>query len=244
MGHELAARYSFITNKLRYCGPHDSYIRFLQYINKKDDGLKKEIRESIERFEGLYPYIFHIAKKHNKDFLDYDVVESYWIGNSLLDSCSEDDLRKIIMHLSERGLPRSYAKKLCNNIPTGMIPHHSFNVIYVGVGKVTGSVPTNIENINNCLIRPGEVVEIRENTALIKHTPYSSDNNRILKSESVIEEFDYLPLLTELQKGDTVSVHWKLVVDKLTAEQKYSLEKYTNINVHAMNSFNEFKTSV
>ncbi|MBT4352701.1 hypothetical protein HOD20_09275 [archaeon] len=233
----FVTKYSFITNKLKYCGPDDSYIKFLEYIKNPNEKLASEIRNYMKRFEGLYPYLDLISKKTNLDFLSEKVVEAYWIGSDLLDDFDENDLKEMITALSKRGLPKSYAKKLCDGVPKGMVPHHSFNVIYVGVGKVTGSVEFNIDNINNCLIRWGKVKKINENKVTLSHQPYIFENKKMILSNEKEDEFEYLPeFIDELKIGDNVSHHWNVVVDKLTDSQKKNLIKYTNKNVEVLNN--------
>jgi hypothetical protein len=233
-GVALAARYSFITNKLRYCGPEHAHYAFLEYLKEPNKKLKEKIKSHITKFEGLYSYLRAIADKNNLDMFDYKVIEAYWLGNKLLDKFNDDDMKDIIMDLTRRGLPESYAKKLIKNIPEGFSPHHSFNVIYVGVGKVTGSVPTNIENINNCLIRTGEIISLSLNTAMIKHRPYIADD-KLHNPLERIDEFDYLPEFGLFKPGETVSLHWNFVVGKLNKEQKDNLEKHTSNNVAVLN---------
>jgi len=232
---ELVCKYSFITNKLRYCGPHDSYIKFLDYIKKPSDELAEEINQHLKRFEGLYPYLELIAKKLDLKPFDYKVIEAYWIGNELLDKFDEEDLKEMILALTKRGLPKSYAEKLALKIPKGMTPHHSFNVIYVGVGKVTGSVEFNIENINNCMIRPGEVIEVKEKTVVVKQKPYVFKENKLVLSKPIEKEIDYLPEFTSLEKGDKVSIHWDFVVEKLREKELENLEKYNQKNIFSLN---------
>ncbi len=233
---DLTVKYSFITNKLRYCGPHDSYLDFLKYLSEPNSDFKKKIIEELKRFEGLYPYLQLIAEKSGKKEFSREVGEAYWLGNSLLDNFDESDLRKLIKDLTQRGLPRSYAEKLTKGIPKGMLPHHSFNVIYVGVGKITGSVGFNIENINNCLIRPAEILEIKKNSVIAQHRPYKFEKNKLMLDKSKKTEFDYMPEFSEIKKGDVISIHWNFAVDKLTQEQISNLINYTNINVEALNN--------
>ncbi len=231
----LLVKYSFITNKLRYCGPHDSYLDFLKYLNDPSEEMKGKIIEELKRFEGLYPYLELISKKIKEPEFSYDTAEAYWIGNAKLDMFDEKDLKQLIISLSKRGLPLSYAKKIAEGIPKGMVPHHSFNVIYVGVGKVTGSVAFNIENINNCLIRPAEILEIKENTVKARHRPYVFDKNRLVLGKPKEDEFDYLAEFMQPNQGDIISVHWNFAVDKLKTEEFSNLVNYTKINVDALN---------
>jgi hypothetical protein len=233
---DIVTRYSFITNKLRYCGPHDSYLEFLEYIKTKDKKLISKIKDQIKKFEGLYPYLELIAKKHDLDPFDEKVIEAYWIGNDLLDSFDEKDLQEMIMALTKRGLPKTYAKKLCDGVPKNMVPHHSFNVVYVGVGKVTGSVEFNIKNINNCLIRHGEVINVGKLTVTLKHRPYVFKDNKIVLGKDVIEEFEYLPEFNNLEVEDIVSIHWNFVVDKLNDDQLINLLKWTLRNIDSLNN--------
>jgi hypothetical protein len=232
----LIIKYSFITNKLRYCGPHDSYLDFLRYLKDPSKELKNKIIEEIKRFEGLYPYLKLIAEKTNKNEFSQEVGEAYWLGNNLLNEFDDLDLKKLIFDLTKRGLPKSYAEKLTEAIPKGMLPHHSFNVIYVGVGKITGSVGFNIENINNCLIRPAEIIEIREKSVIANHRPYIFENNKLVLASSIKSKFDYMPEFLKIKKGDIISVHWNFAVDKLTQEQLDNLINYTNVNVDALNN--------
>src|SRR3989344_722967 len=141
-GTELASRFSYITNSLRFCGPKEACGQFLKYANKKDSRNLDEIRASIKKFEGLYPYLSSIAEKNSRDFLDYEVVEAYWIGNRLLEKLNDEDIKQIIEKLMHRGLPKSIGGSLIKNLPHGFVPHHNFNVFYVGVGRTSGTVET------------------------------------------------------------------------------------------------------
>src|SRR3989338_10707502 len=157
-GIELAARFSYITNSLRFCGPEEASKQFLQYLDKRNN--EKKVKDSLLKFEGLYPYLSTIAEKNNKDIFDYEVVEAYWIGNKLLDNITDEDNKKIIRKLMQRGLPKSIGLDLIKNLPSGLVPHHNFNVMYVGVGRLTGSVETNLQNMDNYRISYGKVLEV------------------------------------------------------------------------------------
>src|SRR3989338_7421151 len=139
-GVELASRFSYITNSLRFCGPKEASGQFVSYL--KSASSAESVRESIKKFEGLYPYLSIIAEKNKMDYLDYGVVESYWIGNKLLDNMGKEDIIQIINKLTQRGLPKSIGSDLIKNLPNGMVPHHNFNVLYVGVGRTAGTVAT------------------------------------------------------------------------------------------------------
>ncbi|MFH1316219.1 MAG: DUF6390 family protein [Candidatus Woesearchaeota archaeon] len=214
-GVELCLRFSYITNLLRYCGPEEANKQFLHYLKSKDN--EEEITSTLKRFEGLLPYLSTIAKKHNKQPFDYDVVEAYWIGNSLLENFNKAEMKQVIDKLMERGLPKSIGEKVKEKIPDKSFPHHSFNVYIVGVGNLTGSVEATKENMEKCRISSAEVIEID-----------NKNNKLIVKKESGEKEIDYLSLmLPEIKIGDIVAIHWDFAPLILTKDQLKNLEKYT-----------------
>jgi hydrogenase maturation factor len=111
------------------------------------------------------------------------------------------------------------------------VPQHSFNVIYVGVGKVTGSVPTNIENINNCLIRPAKVISSAKKSLIARHRTYTHKEGVLVLGDEKESEFE---CLEDYEAGETVAVHWGFAVDRLTTEQESQLIKYTGHNISCL----------
>jgi len=220
-GIDLAVRFSYITNKLRFCGPDENPL-FLDYLATKKN--PEKVREAFKKFEGLYPYLSAIAEKSRKDFLDSDVVEAYWIGNRLLEKFTPEDMKKIILHLSKRGLTKSMADKLISTMPSGMMPHHNFNVYYVGVGNTSGKVPTTLQNMDNCRISSGKVIDIVHGNLMVKTTSLAFDG-RYSKREDV-KTIQYLPEHLDVKKGDSIAIHWGFACVVLDEEQVKNLEKY------------------
>ena len=201
---ELAARFSFITNALRYCGPKEANEQFRRYFSTK--GNAKEVRESLLRFEGLPPYLSAIAKKHGLGMFDGQVVEAYWLGNELLDGFTIDDLKAIVDGLVARGLPQPVGNRLKAEMPTGFVPHHNFNVFYVGVGRTTGSVPTTVQNMDNCRISSGKVAEVIGTNLIVATTTLAERDGKIIEEEST-KTIAYLPeLMPDVKKGDVVAI--------------------------------------
>ncbi|MDO8515049.1 MAG: hypothetical protein Q7S14_00985, partial [bacterium] len=50
------------------------------------------------------------------------------------------------------GVPDWLVDDLKNHPPKKFIPTHLFQVLHVGVGRASGSVPFNQETINNCMV--------------------------------------------------------------------------------------------
>ncbi len=233
-GAELAARFSYITNTLRFCGPEQASEQFLQYIKEK--GNSEDVRDSVKKFEGLYPYLSAIAGKTNLDLLDFGVVEAYWIGNSLLDTFDKEDLAEIIDALTKRGLPASIGKSLIDGLPAGFVPHHSFNVMYVGVGKTTGSVETTTQNMDNCIINWGKVIEIRGSEIIVETQSLKSEGGIYRFTDQEHKTAVFLPeLMPGLKKGDFVALHWGFAAMVLDEAQLANLKKYTSHTIGIMN---------
>ncbi|MFH1072122.1 MAG: DUF6390 family protein, partial [Nanoarchaeota archaeon] len=216
-GIELASRFSFITNQLHFCGPGTAAKEFLQYMKKKDN--TENVRRALQRFEGLYPYLSTIAEKLGKDFLDYDVVEAYWIGNKHLEQFNDDDMKKIIKKLISRGLPKSIGEKLIAHLPYGFFPHHDFNVFYVGVGRTTGSVETTLQNMNNCRTSWGKILEIHGTQLIVASQSVLQQKGKYVLGKEETKTAVFIPeFLPKIKRGDIVALHWGFAPVVLTTE--------------------------
>ena len=233
-GIELAARFSYITNSLRFCGPEEASGQFLGYIASSTSA--ESVKESLKKFEGLYPYLSVIAAKNKKEFTDYGVVEAYWIGNELLDNMDSEDIKSIIEKLMSRGLPKSIGHGLMKNLPDGMVPHHNFNVLYVGVGKTSGTVPTTIQNMDNCRISMGKVIGFSGDNLIVQTDILKSAGGKFLLQKNETKTAAYLKeMLPEVKMGDYVALHWGFACMALNGIQRKNLEHYTNKIVHMLN---------
>ncbi len=233
-GIELALRFSYMPNKLRFCGPKEAQEIFTNYLKEKDN--ETSVASNIKRFEGLYPYLSAIASKSGKKFTDYDVVEAYWIGNKLLDKFSDKDLKSTLLSLVKGGLPRSIAESRARNLPSGLVPHHNFNVFFVGVGQITGSVPTTIENMNSCMVSQGTVLKINKNKLIVSRQHLLLKKNKFVFGKEKDVEVKYLSLmLRNVKKNDIVAMHWGFAPLVLTEKQSKNLMHYTEKIINVLN---------
>src|SRR5664279_4791369 len=132
---QLESRFSLPPNSLGYCGQNTAAAKFKQCII---DGQCDEVGQEVTKFIVLHPYLKTLAEITGQPMLSYPVIESYWIGPDLL------------------------IDELAQKKPKKFIPSHLFQVLHVGVGRASGSVPFNIQTINNCMIRWGKVNKIKE----------------------------------------------------------------------------------
>lgn len=234
-GTELAVRFSYITNSLRFCGPKEAQDQFLKYLDNKDNEIR--VQELLLKFESLRPYITQIAEKVDKDCFYYDVMEAYWIGNNLLEKFNDIDMKEIILKLVMRGLPKSTADKLLVNLPSGLVPHHNFNVMYVGVGSTTKSVENNIQNMDNCRISWGKVLEVQQEKLIVSSkTLKKNDEKKFYLGEEETKTAIYQKkMLPTVKKDDTVALHWGFAPLILSNVQLNNLEKYTKKIIDVLN---------
>jgi len=233
-GVALCARFSIATNRLQYCGPRDAEPALYRAITENSD--LESARDALRRFEALNPYLEAIAEKHGRDPFDEKVVEAYWVGNDLLDAFERKDFPPLLDRLVRRGLPRSTADRLADVLPAHPIPHHVFHVAFVGVGEVTGHVPTTLANMEACRPAAARVVSVEGSSIRVRGPTLGVHEKRLVWDPEVERT---LPLdraiLPGLSIGDTIAVHWNHAALALSPSRGRALERYTELSLEAAN---------
>lgn len=228
---QLLSRYSLPPNSLGYCGKGSAPEKFKAcIIGGKCDGVEEEITHFIV----LHPYIKTIAALSGKDKFDYEVGECFWLGNDLINMAKLEHYELLLDNFLTQGVPESFVNELRQKKPKQFIPFHLFQVLHVGVGKSSGAVPFNLETINNCMIRWGEVTSIESTTltAELNSVEIVDDKYQLTKLPFTVE-FNPL-LLPNLKVGDTVSVHWNVVNKILTSEEIKNLSYWSQKTVETV----------
>lgn len=233
-GIALASRFSIATNRLNYCGPAEAEPTLYRAIVSGQG--TPDARRALEGFEALWPYLEAISAKHHLDPLDAKVVEAYWIGNDLLDAFTPEDFRRILLALQRRGLPASIAARLAQNLPREPLPHHVFHVAFVGVGAVTGHVPTTLDNVEACRPAWAEVKERTPTTLRLKRPTLRTHEGTLQWGPERTEELPYDPrTLPGVAAGQSVVVHWGWPAMVLAPSQLAALREFTRRSLHAAN---------
>jgi hypothetical protein len=219
---QLESRFSLVPNSLGYCGKKSAAAKFKKCIidNKCD-----EINDELKNFIVLYPYLKTLSKILNKPFSSYRVIESYWLGNDELKKVRQKNYNLLLNNFVKQGVPDFFVEELRAKKPKRFIPNHLFHVLFVGVGKASGAVPFNLDSINNCMIRWGRVQKILKNKVIVGLNSLKKKGKKsyaLTKMKSSIPfNFKFTP---DLKVGDTVAVHWNLVVKILTENEEKNLE--------------------
>lgn len=229
------ARYAFMPNKLNYCGG-DSHREILAYVSASQADFHLE--SLLSDFATLYPYLKFIANSNKIiDSFDKRVVESYWLGNDLLQGISMNNLREYFLeglNLKKKFNSRLLAKVI-GSIPKGAVPHHNFHVF--NLPKRTGHYPVQptLETMDKCRISWGRVLKIDGAFLEVATQPLELKKNNLLLGESVTKKVNYKlngkSFVKEPKIGDWVSIHWDWVCDRLSSEQILNLRKYTRISM-------------
>lgn len=222
---QLASRFALPPNSFGYCGKDTAPEKFKCCVI---DELCEGVEDEITKFIVLNPYLQTLGKLLDKSPFAYEVVESYWLGNDELTKIPAEGYQLLLDNFEKQGVPDWLVEELRTKIPAKFIPTHLFQVLHVGVGRASGSVPYNIETINNCMVRWGSVVSVDGTAATVKLNSLEKKDAKL--NLRVLEEtHQFLPdFVPDLKKGDIVAVHWKQIVKQLSKAEVVKVEKWTN----------------
>jgi len=230
------ARYSFAPNYYKYCGP-DANKQISSYL--KETTADPDLTEILGQFDVLYRYLSLIAHANGlADPFEPQVVEAYWIGNSLLENVKPKQLRDYLLYDQElkKRLPVKMLKWVIEKIPKGAKIHHSFHVfnIFIRTGHLT--TPHTIDTMDQCRIGWGRVVSVKDKVKVTSQK-LTSQNKKLVFCDSMRELL--FPVDSQLKNkikiGDTVSFHWGFICDKISPTQAQNLAFYTNHNLKLAN---------
>ena len=225
-GVALCARFSIATNRLAYCGPADAEPALYDAVITGRGSPRA--REALSRFEALMPYLEAIGAATGRDPFDREVVEAYWVGNDLLEAVDRPRFLALLHALTRRGLPPSIARRLAEHLPSAPVAHHVFHVAFVGVGAVTGHVPTTLPNLEACRPAWAEVVAVGEQELEVAGPTVHAHGPRLALEGRTPRTLRYDPkALDGVRVGSRVAVHWSWPALLLDARSSHELERWT-----------------
>ncbi|MDD5172225.1 MAG: DUF6390 family protein [Candidatus ainarchaeum sp.] len=232
-GAPLSASYAFPPNSYGYCG-EGSFTHTMRSFLRGDAGPEALERE-LKRFPSHYSYLSLIARENGKRPFDNDIVDALWTGNRLLDSISRDSLSQFIKKDLFAGKQRQRAEKLAKNVPEGLLPHHSMNALYVKF--VTNKVARSIASYDSCCVTAGKVISVSPRSAIVNRFSIAWDDGFCIdkKKDKIALVRNGVCLIDNLKRGDLVSVHWGMAIQKLGLKDFNALKGYTQKNIDAIN---------
>ncbi len=234
-GRLTFARYAFMPNALGYCGGPDDR-ELLEYAAEDfaDDGMNRLIKQ----FQAAYPYLCFIADSSGiGNPFDSHVVESYWVGNNVLDNVRPHDFHEYLTEQISQRIPKRLQKYMVSKVPAGARPHHSFHVFDVCIR--TGALADQIEILDKCRISWGVVQSVTGDSVSVQYEPVVLQNGKLAMGQTAVRETrrsaEGLSYLNDLQPGEVVSMHWGWVCDRLTPQQVSRLSAETNHHIGIAN---------
>lgn len=239
-GPVLFARYAYPPNALGFCGPSDPAAMFATAAEGTD---LTALTSLAARFEGAWPYLQLIAACNGiGDPLDRRVVEAYWVGNGLLDRVPPGAL---VASLDDRFEARTRGdfEAIASAVALGAVAHHSLHVfgVYPWLGLLrAGKEGAPMVVLDRCRIRWGTVVAADGDAVWVNSRVLTLRGHDLVLGDERLEQVragvDGVGLVSRLVPGDTVSLHWDWVCDRLAPACLRNLQAYTARTLRAVNA--------
>jgi len=228
-GALLAAQFSFMPNRLGYCGPEENRT-MLQYLADGHGG--RGLEQILSRFAGAFPYYTFIAAANGiSDPFHVSVIEAYWIGNALLDHVEAADLWRHLEDRFQRRFPVRLLQAVLGQVPAGARPHHNFHVFSMPVRTGHQEQEHDLATMDACRISWGRVLADQGDSLLVERRPLVLVGEEIQLGRPepcrVFRRFDGTALVAEAAPGDVVAIHWQCACHRLNARQYQDLVRYT-----------------
>jgi hypothetical protein len=243
-GAGLFARYAYPPNVLGHCGPPGAQV----LLEGASSGLQDdELRRRAAMFDGAWPYLQVISAAAGiADPLDARVVRAYWLGGPLLDAVEPERFAEVAR--SSFGTQPGVPERVVHHADA-VRPSHAFHVfvVYPWVGLLgrDSTVPRSV--LETCRVRWGRVVEIDAEDATVLSRQLEWDGASLSLGAERVETCRWSSsghaFVTELQVGETVSLHWDWVCDRLDPHEVEALQTGTQRQLDATNAWLASPTS-
>lgn len=220
-GARLACLYTFGCSELR--GNPEAEEAVLGFIREPKPENLPRVRTILEGLEPSVAYRIIAAANGIEDSLSEEVVRAYWLGGELLKIATDDMLAGV---LSEGFHSRQL---LVAHKVRGRKPHHNLNVVWL-VSIVQQSVPQKLTHIisgaSDCLVVPGKVIEVEEETIRVLAPSLSREGDKfalVAAPREVKRGF-----IREARQGEWMSIHLGMAREFITEETAESLMAATH----------------
>jgi hypothetical protein len=239
-GARLFARYAYAPNHLGYCGPADSAALFELAAT---GGTSADVAAIASRFTGAWPYLCVLAELTGiSDPLDARLVQAYWTGSSLLDQVDRARFCRMLLDRIARAGARQYWAHLTTSLLPEVSATHGFHVfgVYPWSRLLTAGAPgTALDVLDNCRIRWGRVMAVREDHAVVRARRLTWDGQLLRLGEDAEEEIqltqDGSGFVPGAKVGDWLAVHWNWACDRLGAGDLRQLRALTGWQLDVTN---------
>jgi hypothetical protein len=142
------------------------------------------------------------------------------------------------LHVKKRIGGREF-EWLEEKISKGAVPHHSFHVLNAWRQSTQSNFATILKNLDECRVSAGTVIAVSGSEVAVMSEPLiylegkfqlgaPVERKLIRRLES---EYD----IEQVKPGQTVSIHWGVPCEVITADQAKTLRQYTLKNIDFAN---------
>lgn len=221
-GLQVACLYSLGCPELKRMKAQKHIFDFIENPQREKFPLIKEFLEELE------PFLFYQLIGLQNDITDFfheDVVRAYWLGNSLSKPLTKKDIDRFLSQKRNFEHHRFHLIKILELV--GGRAHHNFESLWLIKGMERGRrfPPKFLENLNDCLMRAGEVIEIGKLSLKVKTKSIGFSNQGFILEDS--RERTYGGLVKEIEKGNFISIHLGMAREKIQRETAENLLKIT-----------------
>jgi hypothetical protein len=238
-GAILAARHSFMPNKLGYCGPDENDVLLDACLSNKPN---EQLIKALKGFQAAYPYLRFIAQSiGTADPFDYRAVEAYWIGNDFLAKIPPGEFYDHLRERLKAKFPKEQVKKLFEVQPYAAFPHHALHVF--NAFSMMGTVRDSLASasgpddevggmMDKCRISWGKIVgSDGRGNLIVEYEPVLRREGELSLGAptrtNVRAEVQGRSFVNGTKVGDWISFHWGFACSMLAPEQVANLRKYT-----------------
>lgn len=219
-------RFAYPPNALHLCGPEKQTDLLAYHHHHLSD---RGTDALLQQFGTMYPYLKLIAGENGRDDpFDPEVVDSYWLGNALLNKVT---VKPFVDHLDttlelKKKLSFQERETLYTIVANGGIPHHAFHVlnVYLRTGHI--EEPQTIATMDACIINWGTVLTVHPATITLSTRPLRAKGTTLIFGSPMMRTIHHDGTIT-IHKGDIVSYHWGKYCTTLSQQEKKNLQWYT-----------------
>jgi len=212
----ISCLYSYGCPELRQFGTEKFIFEFLRNPEKSKLPFTRTILEKLE------PYLFYylIGKMNDLAPFNQRVVKAHWLGNNLLRKIEKEDVQELLRERLQGHQTRFI--KLFDLV--GGKAHHNFSTLWLI--KRIENLNLNLKIINDCLIRLGEILEIKEERFFVKTQKLALTEREIYLRDS-IEEIPKFFLRRPVKFNDWISIHFGTAREKISRNEAKNLIEIT-----------------
>lgn len=221
-GLKIACLYSLGCPELKRMKAQELIFDFIKNPRPEKIPQVKEILEKLD------PFLFYqvIGLQNGiSDFFEEEVVRAYWLGNDFLRPTTKKDIESLLVQQINFRSHQPHLRKLLDLV--GRKPHHNFETLWAikRIRRDQKLLPGFLENLYNCLVRPGQVVYVGKWIFEVETRLIAFKGGEITLEDS--REIIHRQFVKNIKKGDFVSIHLWNAREKIQKETAENLLKIT-----------------